>query len=125
MKAKNELLKLTHSKTVIDFDKQNEKFNALEGLTEGQKHYLIGRNLVVVTEATLNYRKARVLVGKSLGSPFMPRQGVGKFEGRVIVPDSGNKELAKQVVESRQWKEEVVGFLDSKDYTLASPYRKN
>jgi len=112
-------------KIVIDIDSQNEKFDALEGLTEGQKHYLIGRKAVAITEAELNYRKARVLVGKSLGSPFMPRQGVGKFEGRVIVPESGNKEFAKQIVESREWKEEVVGFMQQKDFTLASPYRKN
>lgn len=103
---------------MIDKAKQNDNFDALEGLTNGQEHFLLTRKLVALTEAKLNYRTARTLLGKNLGSPFMPRQGEGRFGGRIIVSTSENWEEAEQIAKSRGWGEKVIGFMvESKNQT--------
>jgi hypothetical protein len=73
---------------MVDRKKQNENLNALEGIDYSQRRRIVNLGLVAVTMTS------------------------GEKEGRVIVPDSKNYDLARQIVESRSFEgEKFIGFL--------------
>ena len=102
----------------MNINEQNAKFDALDGLTDGQREYLIQQNRVAGTEVRFDQETALQAVGmRAFDSDFTAtgdkrlRFGGNLITSRPMQDASGNPDFteAQKIADARGWGETIGG----------------